>query len=330
MGEGEGQASGRKLGRRVDCDSSLGSMDERLSPGLTYRQRVLARSWIVLLPLVVGLWLMLERLRVEQQGLERAIRDAQVEGQRLEAETTPGEPPTGMALSPEFKPTPVPSVKAKGPAGSLDRDVLGDPELGLAVARRHRRYALANYRRAIDSLELAATEKARLKELIADRWLAREDAREMFRRFGNLSPEQAAQATAAAQAETDASMRSLLGEARYARLKENYELESEKGMNWQQVAGFWDAGVPVSEVQLLELARAHREIRQRLGEGEGNARDPATGIKPSETLLLQAAANFLSPAQLEFLREEWQLQARLARASREVDALQSQVRGPRR
>ncbi|MBL9208360.1 MAG: hypothetical protein JNN01_24965 [Opitutaceae bacterium] len=302
-------------------------MDERLSPGLTYRRRMLARGWIVLLPLVVGLWFLLQRVRIEQQGLERAIRDAQFVVQRLEAESTPGGPPAGVALIPETKPSPLSPAEPKRPPGFSDRDVLGDPELGSAVARRHRRYALANYRRAIDSLELTAPERARLKELIAERWLAREDAREMLRRLGNLSPEQAAKATAEAQAETDASMRSLLGDERYARLKENYELISEKGMDWQRVTGFWDAGVPVSESQQLELVRARREIRQRLGEGEENGRDPATGFKQSETLLLQAAVKFLSPAQLEFLREEWRLEARLAQASREVEALRNQERG---
>ena len=110
---------------------------------MTWNRRAIARSWVVLLPLVVGLWLLLQRQRDEQQGLERAIREARLERERLVAETErlPSGRPEGATLSPDRKPTPSPSPKSERQKGFIERDVFGDPELGRAVARRHRRYA---------------------------------------------------------------------------------------------------------------------------------------------------------------------------------------------
>jgi hypothetical protein len=307
-------------------------MDKRLSPRMTWDRRAIARSWVVLLPLVVGLWLLLERQRDEQQGLERAIREARLERERLvaEKEGLPNGRPEGAALSPDRKPTPSPSPKSEQQKGFIDRDVLGDPELAPPVARRQRRSAMANYRRAIDSLNLAPAEKAQLKELIAARWMAGEDVRDMLRNFGDATPELTSKALAEAQAESEASIRSLLGDERSARLLENYTLYSEQRMDWQLAAGFWDAGVPLNESQQFELTRVRHEIRRSLSEPERSARDPATGFKQSDTLLLREAARFLSPQQLEFLREEWRIQAQLAQASRLIEELQNRKPEPRR
>lgn len=286
----------------------------------------------MLLPLVVGLWLLLERQRDEQHGLERAIREARLERERLVAETErlPGGRPEGATLSPERKPTPSPSPKSERQKGFIDRDVLGDPELAAPVARRQRRSAMANYRRAIDSLNLAPAEKAQLKELIAARWMAGEDVRDMLRNFGDASPELKSKALAEAQAESEASIRLLLGDERSARLQENYTLYSEEWKDWQLAAGFWDAGLTLSESQRSDLARARHEIRQSLSESERLTRDPATGFRHSDRLLLQEAARFLSPQQLRFLREEWGMQAQLAQASRLVEELQNRKPQPRR
>lgn len=299
---------------------------------MTWNRRAVARSWVVLLPLVVGLWLLLERQRDEQQGLERAIREVRLERERLVAETErlPGGRPEGATLSPERKPTPSPSPKSERQKGFIDRDVLGDPELAPPVARRQRRSAMANYRRAIDSLNLAPAEKAQLKELIAARWMAGEDVRDMLRNFGDASPELKSKALAEAQAESEASIRLLLGDERSARLQENYTLYSEEWKDWQLAAGFWDAGLTLSESQRSDLARARHEIRQSLSESERVTRDPATGFRHSDTLLLQEAARFLSPQQLRFLREEWGMQAQLAQASRLVEELQNRKPQPRR
>jgi hypothetical protein len=83
---------------------------------MTRDRRAIARSWVVLLPLVVGLWLLLERQRDEQQGLERAIREARLERERLVAETEglPNGRPEGASPEPgsEAHPIAVPEVGA--------------------------------------------------------------------------------------------------------------------------------------------------------------------------------------------------------------------------
>jgi hypothetical protein len=180
---------------------------------------------------------------------------------------------------------------------------MGDPEFAAPIARRQRRYAMANLRGAIEAMNLSPADTAQLKELVAAKWLAREDTSDVLDRIGNTTPELRQKATAAAQAEAEQKIKDLLGPERYADFQTAQKESASRQVNWQLFTDFWDSGMPLSSEQQTSLARAMVELRADFPTGTDAPLDPQTGLRPEVLQLLATASSFLTPEQLNLLRD---------------------------
>ncbi len=200
------------------------------------------------------------------------------------------------------------AAKKALPPGALasfsDMNAMGDPEYAPIIARRERRGAMANSRQAIDAMHLSPSDTSRLKELLAAKWLARTDASDVLDRMGKTTPELRQKAHAAAEAEAEQGIKDLLGADRYAEYQKTYQEFSTEGRNWALFTDFWDSGIPLNSDQQAALARAMVGAQAAFpSDANLPAPDSPTGLRPGDLQLLEAAASFLSPQQLAFLRE---------------------------
>ncbi len=290
------------------------------------RSELISRwAWLPLLALVLFLWSRLGDVRREtelfQTDAESSDRQAAARTPPLRAKAAPRPTPaTATAAQPAD-----PSVAKPGALESFsDRNALGEVEYGNAITRRHRRYALANYRPAIASLHLPPEEEEQLKNLLAAAWIAQEDTGDVLDRMGATTRELRAQAVAAARAESEQKIKDFLGEKNYTDLETAYALASTAKMNWQLATEFWDAGLPLTPEQQTAYARTEHQLRaQFLANPNLGARDPQTGLTARDQAFHQEAAAFLSPQQLALLRDERLAEARFAQAARELRQLKA-------
>ena len=185
-----------------------------------------------------------------------------------------------------------------------DRNLLGEPEHAVIVARRHRRYAMGNYKHAIDALNLSPPETERLKELIAARWLAEEDAGDVLDRMDNVALDVRKKAQTEARSDAERKLNDLLGPERSAKLQEEYDVSSERGTSWRLFTDFWDAGISLTPDQKTALARVLARERAASPPGpDASPIDPKTLLRSRDQFVLESAAAFLTPEQLALLRD---------------------------
>ena len=284
--------------------------------------RFIARwAWLPLLALVLLLYGQLSGLRGDARSLERELSaaDQRVAELRVQAarpaapRRSVGGPPASEKKSP---PTPRPAV-------STDANALNDPDYGLIIARRQRRYAMGNYRAAIEALHLSKADEDRLKQLIAAEWNAGVDAADVVSHMANAPGDLRGKAEEAVRAESEQKIKELLGDEKYAAFKATYDERLANTGVWMLSTGMWDAGVPMTSDQETALKRAQYEVSSQfhlMGPGGENPVDPQTGLRQSDLALLEKVGTFLSPDQVAFIRNEKLLDARyralVAEASR--------------
>jgi len=196
---------------------------------------------------------------------------------------------------------------------------MGDPEYGAIIARRQRRYAMANYRQAIDAMHLSRADEDRLKQLITEQWNARVDASDIVQRMGDGPPAFREKAIEAAQVEAQQKTRAFLGDA-HAKFQATYEESSANQTNWGLVTDMWDVGLPLTSDQQAALARAQQQVRSQFPQQENHSpTGPETGLSESDVALLRAVSSFLSPEQVAFIQEDRIAEARYRKALRAVD-----------
>ncbi len=280
--------------------------------------RALVRwSWLLLLAICLGLFFELRSLREETQTIQAAakVSDEQAAALREKIAIGKTDRPTASA------PVPASKKAADGEGGALtfisDGNALGDPEYRRVIARRQRRYAMANYRPVVDALHLRRADEDRLKQLLAKKWTAREDASDIIQRMGSASAELRDKAYEEAEAGAVREMKTLLGDDGYAQMEANLDASSQIKMNWIVAADFWDAGLPLTADQQVAFARTEQQVDREFGrQGSRAAPDPATGLTESDLALLRAASSFLSPEQAAYLRETRIAAARYEQAVR--------------
>lgn len=266
-------------------------------------------SWLLLLALCLTLFVEFRRLRLETDEL-RAAAESAVPAPPTAASTTPklasphaastAPAAPSAATPPAKKPTPPPGALAS----YSDGNVLGDPEYGAAVARRHRRYAMGNYRQAIEAMHLSPADEDRLKQLIVAQWNAREDISDILQRMGNASPELRAKARETAEADALQKLKSFLGD-NYDQFEATKEIAAQKQIGWGLATAMWDAGVPLTPVQRDVLAGLQQQIRRQFPEQETpRPTDSDTGLTDADLALLRSAASFLTAEQIAFIQDE--------------------------
>ncbi len=264
-------------------------------------------------PLLLLVLLLLTALHVQRRDTQALLATA--ESPRAEYDKLLGQIDASQAASAAKTTAPDPERKKAPPQGLRhfsDSNAMSDPVFGPPVVRRHRRYALANYRTAIAALHLPPAEEARLRELIVQRWNAGEDVHDIMARSGGASEAVGAKVSQALQAEADREITQLLGEERADLLETLYLQSSRKGMSWGLTTAFWDAGHPLSAEQQASFTHAQLMVEAQFEKtGKSTERDPATGMSPKDLALIEATAPFLSPVQLELLRQDAQISARL-------------------
>lgn len=205
---------------------------------------------------------------------------------------------------------------AKGLDQFSDRNFLGDSEHGAVAARRHRRYAMGNYRPVIDAMRLSPDETLELKELVATRWLAREDAADLLDRMPDATPEMRRMAATQAEARITQRIEGLLGPDRYAEFTEKWEANREYQINWTLFTEFWDMGEPLGQDQkrgLSQLLAKRRSVVEAIlrNNADPNLRETA------DRQAVEGATALLTPGQREILRRRIEFEARFARAFRD-------------
>ncbi|MEO6002053.1 MAG: hypothetical protein ABIZ04_21530 [Opitutus sp.] len=285
--------------------------------------------WLPLLIVVLLLFFLLQKIRAENRSasaeMEALHREAIALRHTIDATALPPSPVAVAAGAAKSKPP-----KSGGLKSYSDNNVIADPEGGAAVVRRHRRYAMANYREAIDSLQLAPAEKEQLKQLIAEQWIAQTDVRDLLHRQGGTTPELREKMMKTVVQETDQKIRGLLGDDRFAKLQATYDEQTMKRVNWGLFTAAWDAGAPLSDEQQTQVARAMVQVNAEFpSSGSGNETDPTTGITHADVALLELTTSFLSPAQLATIRADQTAIAAYDNAVREAQQRKQSEAGRR-
>lgn len=265
----------------------------------------------VLVAAIVLLVFEFQRVRRETESLQ-ALADTldRQASTLLTASTLPvtAKPPIASSTAPTTSTAPATAAKKKPlPPGVFasysDTNVMGDPEYAAIIARRQRRYAMANFRRVLDVMHLSPADTAQLKELVAAKWLAREDTGDVLDRMDNATPELRKKASAAAQADAEQKIKDLLGPERYADYQTAQEESTMEQVNWPLFTDFWDSGLPLSSEQKRALARTLVTLRKEFPAGTDASLDPQTGLRPEVLQLLATVSSFLTPEQLNLLRD---------------------------
>lgn len=267
-------------------------------------------------------------LGIELRTLQRETDSAREATLRLNQEvaalaTSPQNPSPTTAQPKEAK------KQSKGVAP--DRGLLGDPEHGPTVVRRHHRYAMANARPVIEGLHLSPTDESQLKKLLTDRWLAAEDVADVMDRLDKSTDALREKARADAVAAVDQQIKDLLGPERYAAMKDARDVAFEQRTNWALFTQFWDSGSPLTPEQETSLAQEFaRANKAEKADPSLRDPDPQLTLRPIDRQILDATSKFLSPAQLAVLQEHRLAEAQYAQAVRRVEAEQTAFATPNR
>lgn len=210
------------------------------------------------------------------------------------------------------------SLAAAQPAGGGDSavrtvhnsDIVRDhPEYAAILARQARRNMLRQYGVALEGLNLPPAQLAKLKDLLVERNLSSQDASEAARAAGleQGSPDWLA-AMRAATEPIEKEMGAVVGMDGSQFIR---KLQAEAGVNSQIrynfSPDFEEAGVALTADQTSGLRQALAGTWSTDGIPASDRAalrkvDPATGLSPADNRMLDAAAQTLTPAQLQVLR----------------------------
>jgi hypothetical protein len=275
-------------------------------------------SWLPLLAIILILFAELRNLSRETQSFRTRAEVLSKQASEIRVEEAAATEPTPAAVVSIRSANK--STKPPGLANFSDGNAMGDPEYGAIIARRQRRYAMGNYRQAIDAMHLSRADEDRLKQLITEQWNARVDASDIVQRMGDGPPAFREKAVEAAQVEAQQKIRAFLGDDAYAKFQATYEESAANQMNWGLVTDLWDVDIPLTSDQQTALARAQQQVRSQFPQQENHSPiGPETELSESDLALLRAVASFLSPEQVAFIQEDRIAQARYRKALRAVN-----------
>ena len=191
-------------------------------------------------------------------------------------------------------------------------DIVKDhPEYAAILAKQTRRNMLRQYGPALDALNLPPDQLAKLKDLLVERTLSSQDANQAARAAGLEPGSQAWSAAMKAATEpVEKEIGAVLGTDSGPFMR---KLQTEAGitsqMRYTYVPDFEAAGMALTPEQTngLQQALASSRNYDSVPPSERaayNQVDPATGLSPADTRMLEAAAQSLSPAQLRILRTD--------------------------
>ena len=209
---------------------------------------------------------------------------------------------------------------ARSPAGNGDgavrtihiSDIVKDhPEYAALAARDSRRNILRQYGDALAALNLPPEQLAKMRDLLVERELSTNDAQQAAEAAG-LQRGTAAWRDAMQQAtdSVEQEMTAVLGTDSHPVFQ---KLQNESGylsqVQYTYAPDFADAGAPLNADQSRALAEVMATARNPGGAVPAQMRgfnqaDPDTGLSPYDNQLLAAAAQILSPAQLQVLKTE--------------------------
>lgn len=283
-------------------------------------------AWMPLLLIALLLLSRLQRLRQENDTARGALQTIDRQTTTLLAEAAAALAPASVSPTPPASASTNSAAKPKPPPGALayfsDMNVMGDPELGPPVVRRNRRYAMGNYRKAIEALHLSPQDEEKLRQLIVERWNAAIDARDVVDRMANPPGGLRNKAVEAAQQAGDHAIKEFLGDTAYAQFRTANEVWVNKTTNWMLFTALWDAGMPVSDEQETAYAQALQQVNKQFPtpESRGPA-DPQTGLTQADVALLGSLESTLTPEQIALIRDERIRSARQMMLEREKHAL---------
>jgi hypothetical protein len=191
-------------------------------------------------------------------------------------------------------------------------DIIKDhPEYAAIMARENRRNVLRQYGDAISELNLPRDQAAKLKDLLVERNLSTSDAQQAAEAAGLQRGSQAwRDAIKQATDGVDQEMTTLLGtDGRQTLQKLQLQSGMQNQIQFNYAPDLEDAGVGLTPEQSRGLAQALVSTRNpgslpaEMRQGY-NQPDPATGLSPYDNRMLEAAAQVLSPAQVQILKAD--------------------------
>ena len=263
------------------------------------------------MPLLVVVFILgtvLRNLQKEAHTLHAAYESAEKQLLSLKSELAAAQMPDSGTVA-TTSPKPQKPASKEPPPGALksysDNDVMADLELGAPVLRRHRRYAMGNYRKAIEALHLSPEDDAKLRQLVVDRWNAGMDADDVVKRMGGVPGDLRRKAIDAATQDGDHVIKDFVGEEAYAKFEQEKQVSFHATTNWMLFTALWDADMPVTSEQKMVYARAMQQVEKQFSTPESRSpADPETGLSQADLALLDAVQAFLSPEQIAFIRNE--------------------------
>jgi len=204
-------------------------------------------------------------------------------------------------------------------------DFTSDPEIAPLLLKQRQRQIGNRYAALFARLGLSSERREKLQALLADKQISHFDAMGLARRQG-LGREEAMELARQADAESDGSIRSLIGDAAYSQLQEYDRTYAQRSTVNSLSMQLGYAGAPLSSTQqeqLITVLAEHSAIdaqaggfgvpwggmpRDIFGPGADQAEIRAffESKAASDAEALRQASAFLSPAQLDAVRQAQQ------------------------
>jgi hypothetical protein len=201
-----------------------------------------------------------------------------------------------------------------------------DPRIANRTREMARRNALNTYVRGFDRLQLPTDILAQAKAIILARSESAAEAQKRFRSMAELLEE-----NNRLKQRMEEQLTALLGAEATLELK---SAAREEALDWTIGTDLWDAGTPLTPVQLRALARAEVQLDSQathwaLPERGSEVPDPQTGLTRRDTNFLAATSEFLSDEQQAALRRSLVEDQQYHAAMRSFAEKQKQLSGSR-
>jgi len=276
--------------------------------------------------LVMGYILFSERnavvqITVSRDAADRDYKDAHTRISELEHQLAESKAAVAFAEKQAAKATSDAAAVAPRPQSASPKnattiiritDILKDhPEYAALYAKQTRRNIDRMYSNGLSTLNLPPDQLSHLKDLLAERQMNNMDAQAAASAAGLVpgTPEWQEAMKLAAQ-DTQQQVNAILGsdaDATLARLQARASFQNQVDMNYSHE--FADAGAPMSLEQSSALVQAMADANYAGKDlstrpAGYNDPDPATGLTPHDTRILDSASQVLSPAQIQILKSD--------------------------
>ncbi|MEO6080620.1 MAG: hypothetical protein ABIQ86_12680 [Steroidobacteraceae bacterium] len=305
-----------------------------------------------------NLWLQLRTERQRTADLSTQLKEAKVarvsmaQPQRIDA--APAATPSTAAVSETkadapapAKPTQVNTVQGIVNSLTQEKELLKDPEYRKARLAMQRINMARNYPGLVEELGLSEKDADRLFDLLAENQLVM-NSEASFSIGANGQPDQAAfqermRKQQELQRQQEESVAALLGPGKYAQWQDYQQTRMPRMQATSLGAQLAQVGQPLSEAQhkaltttLIAEQKRQREDSQSMARNINRADPQAVAQLQEEAMkrqeqsnrrILEAAASSLNPRQLDALREQYEMQAAMNRASSRLQRARQEAQG---